>query len=457
MYPEYQITDEQILAILSIQENYLNDVKAKEIKPSKLSDTVSAFGNSAGGDIYVGVAEDKILKTKSWIGYDNVEDANSTIHALLQSNTFDHHLKFEYLHNPNYPGKVLHITVFKVKDLVKATDGQIYVRENAGKLPVDTQEKLEKLKRDKGITTFEEELVQVPVRYIENSKSIINFILNVVPTAEPITYLNNQQLVFDDKAKVSAVLLFADEPAIFLPKRCSVKILRYKTKQEAISREYLDSQPITLEGSLYELIYATVSKVTEIVESVSKLGPNGFEKVSYPQITLHEIITNAVLHRDYAIAADIQIRIYDNRVEVQSPGRLVGHVTPYNILETQCARNPQVVRLISKFPDAPNKDAGEGLNVAFEAMKSLQLKEPTVDEKDDSVLVVIRHEALGSPEEIVMKYLEGNSDITNSIARDLTGIKDANQMKDVFLRLKKSNMIEQVPEKRSSKSAWRKT
>src|SRR5690348_1083668 len=115
MYPEYEISDAQVKSILSIDESYLNDVKAKEIKPAKLSETVAAFANSAGGDIYVGVSEDKAAKIKSWSGFDSIEEANSLIHALLLANSFDHHLRFEYLHNPNNPGRVLHITIFKVK------------------------------------------------------------------------------------------------------------------------------------------------------------------------------------------------------------------------------------------------------------------------------------------------------------------------------------------------------
>ncbi|MCQ4871804.1 ATP-dependent DNA helicase RecG, partial [Blautia producta] len=76
----------------------------------------------------------------------------------------------------------------------------------------------------------------------------------------------------------------------------------------------------------------------------------------------------------YSIATDIQIRIFDNRVEVESPGRLPGYVTVDNILTAQSSRNPKIVRLINKFPEAPNKDVGEGLNTAFEAMAKLRLK-----------------------------------------------------------------------------------
>ena len=181
------------------------------------------------------------------------------------------------------------------------------------------------------------------------------------------------------------------------------------------------------------------------------------EEVKYPDETLHEIVTNAILHRDYSIVADTQVRIYDNRIEIESPGRLPGHVTVKNILDTQSARNPAIVRLINKFPDPPNKDVGEGLNTAFDAMIKLRLKTPIIEEKGTSVLVTIRHEPLASPEQIVMEYLETNDYINNRSARELTGIRSENTMKNVFLRLKERGEIEQVPGRMvGPKAAWRK-
>jgi ATP-dependent DNA helicase RecG len=50
------------------------------------------------------------------------------------------------------------------------------------------------------------------------------------------------------------------------------------------------------------------------------MGSSGLEEITYPDETLHEIITNAVLHRDYSVASDVHVRIYDNRIEVESPG-----------------------------------------------------------------------------------------------------------------------------------------
>jgi ATP-dependent DNA helicase RecG len=83
--------------------------------------------------------------------------------------------------------------------------------------------------------------------------------------------------------------------------------------------------PQTEEGSLCKLIYNTVAKVESIVAEIPSTMQG--DQVSYPRETLHEIITNAVLHRDYSIKDDIQIRILNDRVEVESPGILPGYIT----------------------------------------------------------------------------------------------------------------------------------
>ena len=186
------------------------------------------------------------------------------------------------------------------------------------------------------------------------------------------------------------------------------------------------------------------------------MGEGALESVQYPQETLHEIITNAVLHRDYSIADDVHIRIFDNRVEVQSPGRLPAHVTVRNILDERFARNGAIVRILNKFPDAPNKDVGEGLNTAFEAMNQLGLKEPSILENDSSVLVIIRHEVLASPEETIMDYLQNHATIKNGQARQATHIRADYQIKTIFGRMVTSGMIEQVPGTRTAATAYRK-
>ena len=88
-------------------------------------------------------------------------------------------------------------------------------------------------------------------------------------------------------------------------------------------------------------------------------------------------------------------------------------------------------------------------------MKRLRLKEPEIEERENAVVVHIAHAPLASPEDTVMQYLETHDEITNSIGRDLTGIRSENSMKEVFYRLNKRQLIERVPGKRGNASAWR--
>jgi ATP-dependent DNA helicase RecG len=222
------------------------------------------------------------------------------------------------------------------------------------------------------------------------------------------------------------------------------------------SREALVFDPITIEGCLYKQIKEAVERTVGIIEDLPVFGKEGFEKVTYPRETLHEIITNAVLHRDYSIADDVHVRIFDNRIEVESPGRLPGHVTQENILEERFARNGQIVRLINKFPDPPNKDVGEGLNTAFEAMRQLDLREPQIEERQNSVIVHIRHERLASPEVLVMEYLQDHDQINNTAAREICHIGSENRMKRIFDKLIEKDLIERIPELKGNKTAYRK-
>jgi len=150
------------------------------------------------------------------------------------------------------------------------------------------------------------------------------------------------------------------------------------------------------------------------------------------------------------------VRVFDNRVEVESPGRLPAHVTVENILEERFARNGTIVRLLNKYPNPPNKDVGEGLNTAFAAMTKLGLKEPKIENKENSVLVKIRHESLASPEELILSYLEEHESIKNKQARELCHIHADYIIKEIFKQLVERDLIEKVPGTRTSSTAYRK-
>ena len=349
---------------------------------------------------------------------------------------------------------MLHVQVQRTAQIARAHGNKAYVRRGAQNLEVKGKA-IEALRLAKGVDSYEKQTVNVGLATITGSATLKEFVKQVVPNLEPKAFLQKQNLIRGNKPTVAAILLFAEEPQASLPKRSGIKLYRYKTTGAA-TRETLAGMPKSIEGPIIEMIKKAVEETTAMIEGIQKLGAKGLEPVQYPPETLHEIVTNAVLHRDYSIASDVHIRVFDNRVEVESPGILPGQVTVKNILDEQFARNGMLVRLINKFPNPPNKDVGEGLNTAFKAMQKLRLKPPVIKEPENSVLVDIRHEPMASPEESIMDYLENHDQIKNGIARELTGITSENSMKDVFLRLGKRGLIERVPGKKGASSAWQK-
>jgi len=452
-----KISTESSYEILNLQESHFVDLKSIDIAPAKLSRSISAFANADGGELYIGIDEktDGNSKVREWRGFKDFEAANGHLQIFETLFPLGQYFSYIFLQCEGSNGYVLKVEINKTREVINASDGKLYRRRGAQNLPVKSDEALSRLRLDKGLMSFETQTVDIDLQRVLESGVITNFMELVVPAAEPYTWLKKQLLIREEKLTVAGVLLFDEEPQAILPKRCAIKIYRYKTSEQEPSRDTLAFDPITVEGCLYDQIVESLKKTVKIVEGVKILTANGLENIEYPIETLHEIITNAVLHRDYSIASDIHVRIFDNRIEVESPGKLPGHITVENILYEQFARNGAIVRIINKFPGAPNKDVGEGLNTAFEAMINLKLKEPIIVEEANSVIVYIRHEPLASPEQIIIKYLEKNGEINNSKAREICHIGSENIVKRIFERMMKSNLIERIPEKKGKATAYR--
>ena len=451
----YKVSDAQRNQILYREESHFCDLKSREITPAKLSRTIAAFANADGGELFIGISEDRITGTRHWQGFNNVEAANGHLQPFEQIFPLGNDFEYNFLSSESSTGLVLQVQVRKTQDIKLATDGEVYVRRGAQNLPVNSPEALRRLEYTKGLASFENETVDVPIEIIENSVPTLEFMLGVVPTAEPGPWLAKQRLLRDGKPTVAGLLLFAETPQAILAKRSGIKVYRYKTREAEGTRETLAFTPITVEGHLYAQILEAVARTTTIVEETKRLGDESLEQIQYPNEALHEIITNAVLHRDYSIADDIHIRVFDNRIEVESPGRLPAHITVDNILAERFSRNGTIVRIINKFPDPPNQDVGEGLNTAFAAMRRIGLKPPRIEELANSVLVSIRHEPLASPEQLILEFLEVHDSIRNRQARDLCNIGADYIIKRIFGQLVDRGLIEQIPGTDRSTTAYR--
>jgi ATP-dependent DNA helicase RecG len=438
------ISDQEVQKILSFEEGHFGDLKSKDVRPADITKALSAFSNAEGGELFIGIDEDDTRTVRTWRGFERVEDANAHIQVFEAFFPLGESYSYVFLRSGRHSGLVFKAEVRKTRDIKTASSGTIYLRRGAQSLPVTEPEAIERLRRNKGISSVETQTVAADPALITNSETVIEFMLQVVPTMEPEIFLRKNQILIDGKPTVAGLVLFADLPQAVLPKT-AIKIYRYKTSAEEGTRETLDFDPISIEGHVYDQIQQAVQRTATIIEGVRVNTADGLESVSYPGTALHEVITNAVIHRDYGMSDDIHIRIFDNRVEVQSPGTLPAHITPQNILQERFARNGVVVRLINKFPNPPNKDVGEGLNTAFEAMRRMKLKPPVISQVGDNVLVSLRHEPLATPEELILDFLKTNEKIANRQARQITYIGSENRMKGILQRMVKRGLIELVP------------
>lgn len=449
------VTAAQADKIMLIEEGQFADVKGIEKAPKTLSKHLSAFSNADGGDLYIGIEEIGEHKTRQWRGFPNQEAANGHLQAFDEFFPFGTDFQYEFLKCEVRSGLVLHVQINKSREIRRASDGIPYVRRGASSLPVRTPEAMKRLEYAKGITSFEDHPTGVEKEIITDSPVTAEFIAEVVPTVAPEIWLKKQRLLVKDTPVVAGVLLFAEEPQSVIPKRCGIKITRYKTTEKDGFRESMAFTPKTVEGCLDEQIRKAVKATAEIAESIPMVGEQSLVSIKYPTEALHEIITNAVLHRDYSTTDDVHIRVFDDRIEVQSPGRLPAHVTVRNILGERFARNPSIVRILNKFPDPPNKDVGEGLNTAFAAMNNLGLKEPSIDEVGETVLVTIRHERLASAEEVILEFLKSNDTIRNAQARKITHTHGDYTIKEIFGKMVAKGLIEQVPGTRTGGTKYR--
>lgn len=442
------------------EESHFFDRKSFLIKGAKVQKIAVAFANADGGEFVIGIADEKDEPdyTKRWQGAPRIEDLNSHLQAIFEI-TPSLDLKYEILKCEEKQGYCLLVLVEKSSGIHKTSSGIVYQRHGAQSLPIKDPEKITLLSFAKGATSFEDQLLKdVSAEQIAESKELISFLNSYSPKTDALEFCINQNLL-DYKTwetKVAAALLFHPFPSAVIPKKCSVKITRYETKENDPERDHLAEQ-ISIESPLYQLISETVKCVENIMSSVQVWTPEGLKYLSYPPEAIWEVIVNALIHRDYSVSDDTQIIIYNNRIEVLSPGRLPGYVTVENILDARYARNSKIVRTLNRYKDAPNKDLGEGLNTTFQKMKEWGLKSPIIQEDGNYVKVTLPHLPLAAPTEAILTFLTTENKITNQQARDITGIKSENLVKTEFYKLRDQGLLERVPDLKGPKSAWQLT
>ncbi|HAY50272.1 RNA-binding domain-containing protein [Thalassospira sp.] len=454
-----KISAQQLEELVKTEESHFFDFKQSAIQPNKLQRTVVAFSNADGGEVIVGIKDKKVSSsaTDRWDGLPNIEDFNGVLQALFNTNPpLD--IRYRFLQHETSGDYALVINIEKGSQVSLASDGKVYQRQGAQNLPLSVHQ-IQSLTFAKGAASYEDQpLQELEPESLVDSEHLIRFLTDLSPQSDPLEFLSNQNLITHKEwnPRVCGTLLFHNAPSAVIPTRCAVKITRYETREDDPERDHLAYQD-TIEAPLYDLISATVNKVTETMSQVEVWTSSGRKKLEYPPEAIWEIVVNAIIHRDYSISDDTQILIYNDRIEVRSPGRLPGYVSVENILDARFSRNPKIVRTLNRYKNAPNKDLGEGINTTFQKMKEFGLKDPIIVEDGNYVSVTLPHIPLATPTEAILEFLSNNSEITNKQARELTGIKSENAMKKEFYKLRDSGEIAMVPGKAGRNAAWQLT
>ncbi len=138
-------------------------------------------------------------------------------------------------------------------------------------------------------------------------------------------------------------------------------------------------------GPLPQVIQDAYTLITSMLREFQFLGPNGkFQTVpEYPEFAWFEGLVNAVAHRDYAFRGDyIRVSMFDDRLEIVSPGRLPNIVTLDNMKTTRYSRNPRIARTLVEFGWV--RELNEGVQRIYSEMQRMFLNDPIYSEPDNA-------------------------------------------------------------------------
>ena len=306
--------------------------------------------------------------------------------------------------------------------------------------------------RAKGVTSEEDTLLpSVRAETIVEGKHLSNFLAELpITDKDPFNFAVQENLLHEAMhPTVALVLLFAQNPSATMPRQCAVKIVRYDSSEEEIERDALTNDQHTIEGPLHLQIAQAFEKLKEVISRCQCWTMDGLQSPTYPDEALYELLVNSVLHRDYGVSDNVLISVYRNRIEFRSPGRLPGYVTVSNIRDARFSRNPKLVRLLAKYPNAPNKDLGEGINTVYERMRKAGFVDPILCEDGVNLYVTLKRAPKDDPSSVIAKFVDKHGYVTNRQALDILALELPEQATSLFGKMRDQKMIVREDEKQT--------
>lgn len=182
---------------------------------------------------------------------------------------------------------------------------------------------------------------------------------------------------------VACTLLFARDPARQFP-GCGIRFLRFDGEHELTGDKFNAVKDIWIDGPLPRQILEAERVLDSQLRDFSKLGADGkfFTEPEYPKFAWYEAVVNACVHRSYNLQnMKIFVKMFDDRLVVESPGALPPPVTLENIYEISSPRNPRLMEGMYhlKFVRA----AHEGTRRIRDVMREMRLPSPVFEQRED--------------------------------------------------------------------------
>ncbi len=355
----------ELLDIISAGET--SKVQFKEKMPNKdsIAAEMAAFSNTMGGVILFGVKD----KTGEVIGLSNdeIHEYNGKIGNYASQNVVPGiYIKTEVVQIQSLDGKKILIVYIDegINKPYKDLNRDFWVKQGSDKRRVtDNAEMLRLFQQGSHLLADEMEVFDTSIDDI-NSRLFTEYFkreFHVSYEQKGLTYeqaLKVKKILRNGKLTLAGLLFFGKDPQALKPAFC-VKVVSFFGNSSA-GKDYR-SKPEDLKGTIPDLFENAIKFFESNLHHVQK--EQNFNSIGILEISrdaLVEILINAFVHRDYLKNSPIRIMIFDNRVEITSPGKLPNNLTVEEaVFGNPIIRNPQLVKFASHA--LPYSGLGTGL------------------------------------------------------------------------------------------------
>jgi ATP-dependent DNA helicase RecG len=376
---------DDLRAQIALGEDSTRQFKADVRNADSLAAEMAAFANTQGGAIFIGVADDGAIPGLSIQDVARINQlisnaASQLVRSPLTVQTENVALEHDRL--------VIALTIPKGIDKPYFDrNGVIWLKTGADKRRINSKEELRRLFQLSGQFFADELPTNAGIDRLDSLR-FRDFLTTVYRQPYPETpdalmrLLRNLNLATaDDRLNLAGVLLFAEHPEVILP-AFVIKAIRYPGNKIHAST-YLDTEDFS--GSLPRQFADAFGFVMRNLHKVqSGRGVNAPGRPEVPEIAIEELLVNALVHRDYLISAPIRLFIFDDRIEIISPGHLPNNLTVEKIRAGNAnLRNPILVSYAAKGL-LPYRGLGSGIQRALDAWPEIDF----TDDRDGNLFTV---------------------------------------------------------------------